>query len=167
VAIRLYLLRHAVAERGTGVPDLERELTPAGLDSTERAAATLVQRGLRFDGGLTSPARRAERTAEIYWRHLGNGELQASAALAPGAEPEEVLAAVIDAARAEAALARWLLVGHMPDLAELVSFLAPGRGVSFAPGGLARVDFAGKPRRARGKLIWIYRPERLLEVTEI
>jgi phosphohistidine phosphatase len=111
----LILWRHAEAEDApAGGGDLARRLTSRGDKQAQRVAAWL-QRQLPGDARiLCSPARRCEQTAKALGRPF-----QTVSSLAPGAAPDELLAA-----------AGWpdanhpvLLVGHQPTLGAVVARL--------------------------------------------
>ncbi len=103
----LILWRHAEAVEHGVVADLERPLTTKGERQAARMAEWLNQRLAQTTRILVSPALRCQQTARALGRPFRTVE-----ALAPGAEPEALLAA-----------ARWpnahepvLLVGHQPTL---------------------------------------------------
>src|SRR5688500_20322497 len=79
----LILWRHAEAE--DGVPDLERRLTAKGRKQAERVAQWLLQRMPARFILLSSPATRAQQTAEA----LGV-PIKTDRTLAPGAAPAAI-----------------------------------------------------------------------------
>jgi phosphohistidine phosphatase len=82
----LILWRHAEAE--DGVPDLERRLTAKGRKQAERVAQWLLQRMPARFILLSSPATRAQQTAEA----LGV-PIKTDRTLAPGAAPAAIVKA--------------------------------------------------------------------------
>lgn len=120
----LVLWRHADA--ADGVPDEERPLTQKGR---EQAAAMADWLKARLDGNVrlfSSPLVRARQTVSA----LGAGARTMPEA-APGASPDEVLAA-----------AGWpgfdgtaVIVGHQPDLGEIAATLLVGEPI---PLGLSK-----------------------------
>ena len=162
--MELYILRHGDAvDRVTGgyARDEERPLTEQGREEARLAGRALAALGVRPDLLLTSPLVRARQTAELAAEALRprRGPLE-SAALAPGGQPAEVLAALREAGGARAAL----LVGHMPDLGELVGWLVwgqPDLAVPLRTGGVCRVDLPDQPAPGTGDLRWLL-PPRLL-----
>ena len=159
--MELYILRHGDAvDRATGgyARDEERPLTERGREEARLAGRALAALGVRLDLLLTSPLVRARETAELVAEAVRprRGPL-GSAALAPGARPEVVLAALHEAGDARAAL----LVGHMPDLGELVGWLVWGQAdlaVPLRTGGLCRVDLPDQPAPGTGDLRWLLPP---------
>src|SRR5688572_14256674 len=144
-AIReLWILRHAEAEPSGPEGDASRELTPSGRRRAADVGRELAARGLRPARVVTSPYVRARETAVL-----------AADAAAPGLEPEEDerLEPGMDAegaARAILAEGRLpaLLVGHNPDLGELV-FAFSGAPVAMRKGMLVRLEF---PLRGKARI---------------
>ncbi len=139
--MEIWILRHAKAEEGgPDTPDEERALTPAARKRMLAAARTIARLDPRLDAILTSPLRRARQTAEPVARALKQADdLIETAALAPGADPKEILRE-IQRRRCE----RVLLVGHMPHLGKLFGYLLTGRAntsVEMKKGALARIEF--------------------------
>ena len=123
----LILWRHAEAE--DGVPDLERRLTAKGRKQAERVAQWLLQRLPARFVLLSSPATRAQQTAEA----LGV-PIKTDRTLAPGATP----AAIVKACGWPDYKGAAVIVGHQPDLGRLVNHLVAGgaMNVSIRKGGL-------------------------------
>ena len=122
----LILWRHAEAE--DGVPDLERRLTAKGRKQAERVAQWLLQRMPARFILLSSPATRAQQTAEA----LGV-PIKIDRTLAPGAAP----AAVVKASGWPDYKGAVIVVGHQPDLGRMLAYLlgAPA-GFSIKKGAL-------------------------------
>jgi phosphohistidine phosphatase len=123
----LIIWRHAEAE--DGVPDLERKLTAKGRKQAERVAQWLLQRLPARFALLSSPAARAQQTAEA----LGV-PIKTDKALAPGATP----AAIVKACGWPDYKGAAVVVGHQPDLGRLVGQLVAGSAMncSIRKGGL-------------------------------
>ncbi|HWA36531.1 MAG TPA: phosphohistidine phosphatase SixA [Burkholderiales bacterium] len=123
----LILWRHAEAEDGR--PDLQRELTAKGRKQAQRVAEWLQQRLPDSYVLVSSPAARAQQTAEALGRRF-----RTEPSIAPGASVAALLAA-----------AQWpdhkgavILVGHQPDLGRAAAHLVAGhaQGWSLKKGGL-------------------------------
>ena len=168
----LTVMRHGPAEPGFGGDDSERALTADaarialrleyGEALMRRAAAGLRQPG--FDLGVTSPYLRAARTAELIWEELGLvAPLISDRSLAAGAGPEEHLVALEAIWRAHPRAGSVLLVGHMPDVAQLTAHLLEAAPplLPFVPGGAARLRFDAAVAPGAGRLEWMLRPEEL------
>jgi phosphohistidine phosphatase len=122
--MEIWILRHAMAEeRATSGRDADRALTPEGVKRAERVARGLSRLEPELDWVMTSPYRRAKETAAPAARALKlEKKTRETAALEPGADPEDILQE-LRAARVRGAL----LVGHQPHLGFLVSRLLSGR----------------------------------------
>ena len=123
----LILWRHAEAEEGAN--DLARELTPKGQKQAARVAEWLLQRlPSRFEL-ISSPAARAQQTAEA----LGI-PVKTAKEIAPGA----AVSAIVKAAGWPDKKGTVVLVGHQPDLGQVAAFLVCGSkaGMSIKKGGL-------------------------------
>jgi phosphohistidine phosphatase len=117
--MELLLWRHCEAEPGE--PDLGRALTGKGEKQARRMAAWLHAQLPQSARILTSPARRAQQTAQAL-AELAPRKLKTVDALAPGAGVGDVLRAV-----------RWpdaesvvVVVGHQPTLGWVASHLLSG-----------------------------------------
>lgn len=151
MARQLWLLRHGDAEPHDARPDPDRRLTERGERQARAAGQALVRLNANIGVVLTSPKLRALATAQL-------------AAGAWDAEPEvyEPLAEGFDGRDALEALARvdgdgrLLVVGHEPDLSQVVADLAGGR-IDLKKGGLAALRIEG----AGGELVLLARPREL------
>jgi phosphohistidine phosphatase len=152
----LYFLRHGKASPANDGDDARRELTPEG-EADLRAAAILWRRlNLRPDVVLTSPLRRAVRTAELLREGLGIGdEPIVEATLAPGAGWGEMARAIAGHPDSR----RVLFVGHEPDLSTAVAELTGASSVRLRAGGVACVEFYGVPEPGTGELAWLLDPD--------
>lgn len=115
--MKLYVLRHADAENHAAT-DAARELTSRGLEQA-RTVGAFCRRGLlQPDLVLTSPYRRAVRTAESVGAALVLTPLTVPF-LASGMHVETALAEL----RAYQRFDSVLIVGHQPDLGDLIAAL--------------------------------------------
>ena len=123
--MELYVLRHAIAAARGGKRfrrDSDRPLTDEGIAKLREVVRGMRALGLSFDLILSSPFRRARQTAEILAAELDlEKALEASPHLAPGGDGR----ALIDEVNATR-VARVLLVGHEPDLSQLIAVLLTG-----------------------------------------
>ena len=122
--MRLYIVRHGIAEDRLGVKcDAERRLTDEGRAKTLAVAEGLGALGVSVDVILTSPLPRARETAEILADVLGpEGGVRATSALEPGFSITDLCEALLEGGEPSDAM----IVGHEPDLSELVSTLVWG-----------------------------------------
>jgi phosphohistidine phosphatase SixA len=129
--VRLYLVRHA--EAGPGDPDDLRRLTPAGRAVARELGARLASASAPPDAILTSPLLRARETGDEIGRATGT-TAEPDERLAPGAEAEDVFAAI--AGRGEAVV----VVGHQPDCGRIAAAIAGGSPPAFPPGGMVELS---------------------------
>jgi phosphohistidine phosphatase len=160
------LLRHAIAEdAGPSRRDEDRRLTGEGRRKMREVAAAVAALELPVGAILTSPLRRARETAEILAEVLRReDEVEVCDALAPGVDADKVFAA-LGTHRAASGI---VLVGHEPDMGELLSTLLAGtRGLvrtTFKKAGLAGVTVAELPPRSAGVLEFLLTPGQLRRI---
>ena len=149
--MEFYLVRHgeAVSQAVNG----QRPLTPGGRRDVERIGQAAAERGIQpaqiFHSGLL----RAQQTAEILGERLGRIEgVRELVGLRPDDDP------VIAKAELESSTVSLMLVGHLPHIRRLASFLVAGDAdrelVEFAPAtvlGLSYEDY-------RWKILWKLTP---------
>jgi phosphohistidine phosphatase len=158
--MRLYLVRHGIAEPATTGSDAERPLTPKGKLRMAEAAKGLLALKVRLELILTSPIRRAKETATILAQGMGGIRLEELPELAQGfSSPADVLAALHPYKN----LAEIALVGHQPSLGELASFMLTGSAndceIDFKKGTVACFEQESPPRQERFALIWSLPPK--------
>lgn len=148
--MKLYLMQHGKAKPKEEDP--ERGLTEEGIEEVERVAVFLGRLGIEASRIHHSGKKRAEQTAEIVARHLN-----LKAERAEGLEPLADIG--IWAERLEGLDEDVILVGHLPHLSKLASYLLTGNpdldAISFRFGGVVCLE------REEGKwrLLWAVRPE--------
>lgn len=103
--------------------DAQRPLTLKGMEKSRRALRGLAQLRPPIEAVFTSPLVRARQTAELAAEamRLPATALTVTSNLAPGFKPATLFTELTQAGHAEL-----LLVGHEPDLSQLVSFLLTG-----------------------------------------
>lgn len=153
--MQLLFLRHGAAEPKTDWPDDEqRPLSAEGRLLVADLACSLPRLKTRPDLVLTSPLMRARQTAEIVVECLAaQDRLVIDKRLAPGFGMKQLEKVLRD--YAENAVV--MLVGHEPDLSELVRDLTGGGRVSIRKGGLAQVEVPD-PKVMKGRLIALLVP---------
>jgi len=117
----LILWRHAEAEPGE--PDLGRRLTAKGIQQAERMAEWLDRHLPSTTRVLSSPADRAQQTAQALKR-----KFKVVDDLAPGATVSAVLAAAGWPDSREAVL----VVGHQPTLGEVAALLLTDQALGWS-----------------------------------
>lgn len=152
----LDILRHGEAMPTGPDGDSSRTLSPYGVMEIRALGARLAASGWRPDRVFTSPLARARETA----LHVVSGldpapGIEIMEALHPDADPEDVLAALVDAG---AGSGRLLLVSHMPLVSRLCGFLS-GAPHGFQTGELARLECSGLRRGSSGSVIFPAEPD--------
>lgn len=156
--MELYLLRHADA----GDPgawnglDADRPLSGKGQRQAERLGRFLAEIGFKPDALITSPKLRAAQTAELV-AAATDAKTRRDDRLG-GEVTVGTLAAVL---RDAGDPTRVVVVGHDPDLSELVATLCGADRVPLKKGALARIDIDGSPAPERGTLRWLVPPDLL------
>ena len=146
---RLTLVRHAKSSwKDPERADFDRPLNKRGKQDAPRMGERLAARGERPDLILTSPARRARKTAKEIARKIGlPGEHLVLEAKIYEAETEALLEVVRNLDD------RWegvLLVGHNPGLTDLVNLLGNCGIENLATCGVLRIDFDVETWRSIG-----------------
>ena len=162
--MEIYLVRHAAArERDPDrwPDDSERPLTPEGDEEFRLVARGLARVVPQVDAILSSPYRRAWRTAEILAELDSWPTPEPLPVLEPTLPPEKAALALQDHADASSVA----VVGHRPGLHELAAYLLTGKAdgleIELEKGGVACIGFDGTPAPGAGELRWLLTPELL------
>ena len=158
----LLVIRHAIAgDRDewakTGRPDQDRPITDEGRERMQENARALQLLVPRLDLLATSPLVRAVQTAEVVSEAYDDLDIVSAPPLASGGALDEVRAWL--AARSESRIA---IVGHEPDLGQLVSWFLvgnPSAGIGLKKGGACLLRFAGPPAPGTAELRWFMPPK--------
>ena len=160
--MEIYLVRHAAAsERDPGrwPDDSQRPLAPKGEEEFRLAARGLARIVPRVDAILSSPYRRAWRTAEILSELDSWPEPEPVAVLEPTLPPQKAAHELEDYSGCVA------VVGHRPGLHELAAYLLTGEGdgleIRLEKAGVACIRFDGAVRPGTGELRWLLTPQTL------
>jgi phosphohistidine phosphatase len=119
----LLLVRHAKSSWGDpSLPDRERPLNERGKRDAPRMGKRLADLGVRPDVVLSSPARRAFKTARILAGELGckAEDIRVDARLY-ASEPDVLLQVIRELGDGKKCV---MLVGHNPELTELAHRLS-------------------------------------------
>jgi phosphohistidine phosphatase len=139
----LWLLRHAKAERHPGMEDFDRALKKRGKRAALNLGEWLKQQNLIPDLVLSSPAKRAISTAIRVLEGMDETEITVIQDRRLYGEGFERLKTVL--AESSANAHRVLLVGHNPELEDLLTYLlgiahVPDRDKLLPTAALARLD---------------------------
>jgi len=163
--MNLFLLRHGIAvERGTPgcERDADRPLTPKGERRLGRIADAMGVMGLAFDLILSSPYVRARQTAAIVTDALGlKNKLKFSEALVPDGDAKMLIAALN---KLKPPPENILLVGHEPNLSELIATLISGdqrSAIDLKKGGLCKLEVESLRHGRCATLAWLLTPRQM------
>lgn len=166
--MQLLVVRHAIAEDRedfvqTGKPDDLRPLTAKGKDKMRKNVRGLVKLVPEVTLLATSPLVRAKQTSELLLKGYRNTPEETLAALSPRGAKQDILA--------------WLqgqpthdviaLVGHEPDLGELVTWLLSGKPDTWLPlkkGGACLLQFEDQIAVGEADLHWLLTPAQLRRI---
>lgn len=162
--MEIYFLRHGIAEpksdwRGE---DVERPLSAEGRQLVVEMAASLVKQQVAPDWVLTSPYARARQTAQIIAEQLEmTDKVVVDDRLAPGFGMKQLTKLLRDYRDSKSIL----LVGHGPEMGELVGEITGGR-LALRKAGLAQVDLPD-PKALKGRLISLMVPTPIASADEV
>jgi len=151
--MKLYFVRHSIAEDGNDIQDFDRKLTKEGSDQMRIAAKGMAALKIAPVRIYSSPRVRARQTADIVAETLGlKVEVREEVNFDFNILAIETL--IADLSDSEDVM----FVGHEPSFSETVGTLIGGGKVVMKKGGLSRVDvYSRKP--LRGALIWMIAPK--------
>lgn len=151
----LFLAQHGIS--GSREIDPQRGLTAEGIIETERIANVAQGYGVRVEKIVHSGKRRAEQTASIFHQTLSvSSPLEA----VDGIDPLDSVQSFARTIMPDSSL---MVVGHMPFMQRLVSFLTTGDEdimvYQFQNSGLVCLDtVTGKDGRADWFIRWTLNP---------
>ncbi len=154
--MKLYLVQHGEALSKDEDPG--RPLSPRGEDEVRRIAGFLQQAGVETERILHSGKMRAQQTADLLAEALlsRQGEIEAVDGIAPD-DPVEVFAIKLRELNADS-----MVVGHLPFMARLVTYLAGSDAgtplVAYRPGSVVCLD---QDDGGRWLIQWMLRPDLL------
>lgn len=165
--MNILIVRHAIAlERKDFAKendnDEQRPLTEKGIERMEEGAKGLAMIAPKIDLLAHSPLVRAEQSAQILHRVAKFPKPKEMLELAPGYGPT----ALTDWFARKPKDHNLCLVGHEPDLSELVAWLTAGRAEGFVElkkgaACLLATENNKKAERAKCQLLWCISPRQL------
>ncbi len=155
----LILLRHGHAEDAGWRSDRDRPLSARGVKDATAAGQELGRRGLRPDVVFSSPAVRAEASAEAALVAAGlPGALVLESRIYEASVRTllELVRTLPEGARCA------FLVGHNPGFSELLGYLAPDAVAPLATAGLVALELSivtwRETERECGRVLWRWSP---------
>lgn len=136
----LYLVQHGLCASKESDP--QKQLTHQGRIDTERIAQVAKSYGINIAKIVHSGKKRAEETAEIYHKILS---LQTALEIVPGISPLDNVRIFAETLLPDANL---MVVGHLPFMQKLVSYLTTGseniKIYQFQNSGIVCLDVPGE-----------------------
>jgi phosphohistidine phosphatase len=168
--MQILIVRHAIAEEritfaATGNSDELRPLTPKGISRMHKGAQGLKQIQPNIQHLAHSPLTRAVQTADIIAEYYPQAQRIEFQELAPSPSPEQVIKQ-LTSLPSDATIA---LVGHEPDLSELVAWLTTGNKKGFIKlkkGAACLLETWGPPAEASAQLLWCLAPHQLRQLNK-
>lgn len=157
--MKVWLVRHAKAADAASFSgaDIERPLVKEGRRRAARCFAFLAERMKGPDLVVSSEALRAEETADLLAEAFPEAHRTRDARLNPGAAPEDGLAVVREAANIDPSVLV-ALVGHEPDLSDMLSAWTASGALDVAFKKNAVAEVALDVETGRGSLSWLATP---------
>jgi phosphohistidine phosphatase len=163
--MNIYVLRHGLAVEPNAVGftrDADRPLTPEGERKLRKIGKAMKQLDLCFDLVLSSPYLRAHQTAEIIVNSLKMRKtLEFSDSLVPGGAPSKLVHELLERQPVPENI---LLVGHEPNLSELISLLISGDtdiAITMKKAGLCKLETESLRASQCASLEWLLTAKQL------
>ena len=162
---QLLIVRHAIAldreeAARLGLSDAERPLTKKGIKRMKGIAAGIAAQLPTPLKLLSSPLLRAQQTADLLVAHYPELTVATEERLAPGGSFKHLT----ETLNRDADDGLSVLVGHEPDLGNLISLLLFGEvsaAIQLKKGGAALLDFPQRIAAGQATLLWLMTPKQL------
>jgi phosphohistidine phosphatase len=159
---KIYLVRHGKAEPSSATGrDFDRCLTGHGKEILRAAARGMVSLGVEIDLLVSSPLVRAVETADELASAFAGVQREVWDELACGVDEIDLAARIDEHPRARGLM----LVGHEPDIGEMISFLLTGKRGGFLThvrtGNVACLTAGATPPGGRAVLEWVMTADQL------
>ena len=153
--MRIYILRHAIAEDSARGGDTKRALSEEGRKKMKDAAAGFAKLKPTIDLIYSSPLVRAVETAEIVARAIQYPrKVEILEELSPGHTPESVAHKLKSIKKGEGII----LSGHEPNCGQLASFFLGKGAFEFKKGAVCMIE-TESCNPGSGTLIWHLSPQ--------
>jgi phosphohistidine phosphatase len=166
--VRLYIVRHAIAAERDAErwpDDRQRPLTERGEQRFRKIARRMRWLAPHIDAVYSSPLARAWRTAEILAETSHWPAPITLQALEPGVASADLLASLRDLRPGNDVA----VVGHEPNLHELISLLLAGRRgeafVEMRKGGMALLELDADLTPGKAHLLWVLPPRLAVRIS--
>lgn len=163
--MKIIFIRHAIAEDRTTFAKISkndslRPLTEKGIKRIEQSRQGLKRVEPIADYIFSSTLVRAIQTADIIGELYPEATRKAIAQLNPGSDPAKLNSLLADLPPQSTVL----LIGHEPDLSELISWYTNGSHFNFLQlkrGAACLLQFKDNPKPASAEMIWLLPPKQL------
>lgn len=163
--MKIILIRHAIAEDrlvfgGQNSNDELRPLTEKGKKRMLQGSIGLSRLEPQVDYLFSSPLTRAVETAEIIAQAYPKATTSITSTLSPGGNRDQL----VEQLQAIPRDANVALVGHEPDLSELIAWFCTGSDFSFLrlkKGAACLLECIGQPGAASAEMQWALTPKQL------
>lgn len=163
--MKIIIIRHAIAEdrlafAKTCKDDNLRPLTEKGIRRIQQSRQGLKRVEPTADYIFSSTLVRAIQTADIISELYPDAARKAIPQLNPGSDPAK-LSNLLGELPEQSTV---LLIGHEPDLSELISWNTNGSHFNFLQlkrGAACLLQFKGTPKPASAEMIWLLPPRQL------
>jgi phosphohistidine phosphatase len=153
--MRIFILRHAIAEETAKGGDTQRALSEEGRKKMREAAAGFARLELKIDAIYSSPLVRAVQTAEILAKSIGyTSKVELMQELAPGHAPDSIS----ERLRSLKKPGNIVLSGHEPNCSELAGYLLGGAQIEFKKAAICLIE-TESATAGSGILIWHLSPQ--------
>lgn len=166
--MKIYLVRHGIAvEAGTAgyEDDSLRPLTKKGRDKMQKIANALKELNVEPELIVSSPYIRASQTASILAKAFKyKEELTYSDSLMPMGEPNDMIGEINE----KYSVDELMLVGHEPNLSNLVSVLLDGKpdlSIRLKKGSVCCLSVDDLRSERKANLEWLITPKISMKVS--
>ncbi len=160
----LYLMRHAKSSwKDAELSDIDRPLNKRGKDNAPKMGLHLKKLKARPQLIISSPAKRAFKTAVLVAKEIGYEEKNIRIDMSLyGANVEEILELVHGIADQ---LDKVMLLGHNPAFTQAVEMFCDHDLINLPTCGVVRIDFQNRKwqniKPGKGKLVFFEYPKKL------
>jgi len=136
---KIILMRHSYAENGSHtIPDMERTVTEKGIQQIKTQALKLQKTNHLPDKIITSPAKRAIKTASILAKQLN---ILVNPTIEPFLYDDYTTQEFINyLQKTPDSVETVLIVGHNPTITSIASMLTQTQSFSFSPAAIAVIN---------------------------
>ncbi|WP_428606780.1 SixA phosphatase family protein [Sedimenticola sp.] len=163
--MKIIIIRHAIAEDRTAFAktcsdDNLRPLTEKGIKRVEQSRQGLKRVEPLADYIFSSTLQRSIQTADLIGELYPAATRRAIPQLDPGSDPAKLTRLLAELPPQSTVL----LIGHEPDLSELISWYTNGSHFNFLQlkrGAACLLQFKESPKPASAEMIWLLPPRQL------